>query len=160
MKVYFPSWIRSMGGYCDGLVFCRYPELHHISYARPYVKPRISQHNHYYGDCFKAIINNLWKRASEDFKQDLKVYTKAWNQTQRPQDLDKHHNNSLNILIKACFNIARQNDFDLRTLNLENLSGAENALIGDLLPTVANLIKAAKMPECYLPMDQLIHLVS
>ena len=154
MKVYFPSWIKRVRGYLDGLVLYRYPELINISYARAYVKPCITPHNHYYGDCFKAIINNIWKTASPGFKQDLKIYTKAWNQTQRSQDLNKHHYNSLNILIKACFIVAREKDFDLRTLNLENFAGSPTSLLGNQEPTIANLIKAAKMPECDLLLEK------
>jgi len=148
MKVYFPSWIKRVRGYLDGLVIYAYPKMPGVCYARNYIKSPLTAHNHYYGDCFKAIINNIWKTASPGFKQDLKIYTKAWNQTQYRQKMNKHHYNSLNILIKACFIVAREKFFDLRTVNLENFSGAENALIGDLLPTVGNLVKVAKLPEC------------
>ena len=143
MKVHFPPWIKCMRGYFDGLVFYRYPELPNISYARAYVKPRITAHNHYYGACFKAIIN-FWKAAAPDFKQDLRDYTKAWNQTQWSQELEKPHYNAVNILIKTCFSIAREKGFDLRTLTLENFSGTPTALLGNQEPTVANFIKAAE----------------
>ena len=148
MKVYLSSWIKRVNGYLDGLVIYAYPEMHGVCYARSYIKSPLTAHNHYYGDCFKAIINNIWKTASPGFKQDLKIYTKAWNQTQRSQDLNKHHYNSLNILIKACFIVAREKDFDLRTLNLENFAGSPTSLLGNQEPTVGNLVKAAKMPEC------------
>jgi len=148
MKVYLSSWIKRVNGYLDGLVIYAYPEMHGVYYARNYVKSPLTAHNHYYGDCFRAIINNLWKAASPGFKQDLKDYTKAWNKTQCSQDLNKHHYNSLNILIKACFSIARQNDFDLRTLNKSNFSGSPTSLLGNQEPTVGNLVKAAMLPDC------------
>jgi hypothetical protein len=148
MKVYLSPWIKKVSGYLDGLVFYTYPEMPGVCYVRNYVKPPLTAHNHFCGECFKAIIKNVWQTASPGFKQDLKDYTKAWNNTQCPQKKDKHQYNAVNILIKACFNIAQQNDFDLRTLNISNFSGSETALLGNQKSSVANLIKTANLPGC------------
>jgi hypothetical protein len=131
-----------------------------VCYTRNYSYPSLSAHNNYCGTCFLAIINNIWKKADPGFKQDLRDYTKAWNQTQLSQDLNKHHYNSLNILIKACFNIARQKDFDLRTLNLETFAGTPTSLLGNQEPTVAKLIEEAVLPDCGVFLESFNHLVT
>ena len=159
MKVYFSTCIKRVSGYLDGIVFYCYPEMHGVFYARNYFYPSLTSHHHYYGACFKAIINNLWKAASPGFKQDLRDYTIAWNETQYLQKNNMHHYNAVNILIKACFKIARQKEFDLRTLNVSNFTGSANALLGNQQPTVANLIKIAKLPECGFQLENLDNLL-
>ena len=148
MKVHLAPCIKNVSCYLDGLVFYTYPGMDGVCYTRNYSYPSLTAHNHYYGACFRAIINNIWKTAAPGFKQDLKDYTIAWNKTQCHQQNDMHHNNAINILIKACFKIAQQKDFDLRTLTISNFSGSPTSLLGNQEPTVANLIKTAKLPKC------------
>jgi len=159
MKVYLSTCIKRVSGYLDGIVFYAYPEMHGVCYTRNYFYPSLTSHHHYYGACFKAIINNLWKPASSGFKQDLRSYTIAWNKTQCRQKFGKPNYNAVNILIKACFNIAQQKEFDLRTLNASNFTGSATALLGNQQPTVANLIKIAKLTDCGIQLDQLNHFI-
>jgi hypothetical protein len=68
------------------------------SYIRGFVKPKITEHNHQAGSKFKAM-SNLWKILPEPFKEDCRLYAKAYNRQCLMEE--KHSLNARHVFAMA-----------------------------------------------------------
>ncbi len=67
MKVSLPSWIASLSGWNNGLVFYGYKDKYGLCYSRDYVYPTLTVNNTNFGTRGKAVSDTTWKEASLGF---------------------------------------------------------------------------------------------
>jgi len=155
MKVSLPTWISSLSGWNNGLVFYGYKDKYGLCYSRDYVYPTLTINNTNFGSRGKAVSDTTWKEASLGFIADSKIYAAAWNLTQSEGRETMRDLTGLNCFVKAVFSAAKVTGFNLSTLTVDKCGGSAGNLLGATICTFGNLITAASMPACGLTLADL-----
>ncbi|OQC41238.1 MAG: hypothetical protein BWX61_01439 [Bacteroidetes bacterium ADurb.Bin035] len=131
MRVKFKYKIQSYSGTLDNIVFGSY-RSGEICIARKYFYPEHTEQNTSFGLISKNIAK-LWKAGSEDFKTQLKIYSR-WYKVYNSSN-NSSSPGAYSLWIKISYEWAKDEH-----INLKNITPEEFLSLGTAIKTIKNCV--------------------